>query len=371
MSGSEDVETIMPGVTLARGDDSLGKGEPPEFRQWVKFQWAGRASESSTVFVSSREAWAKIGDGDVCPGLELALRSLKAGVSAVVHCEARFAFGSLGRPAVAPGDGDVPPETAVSFEIKVLELGSADPVGAMGIKERVVEAERKRQIGNDHFKYKDYHKAAQAYGASLKAVDGALSEAEPGDEQAAILKLMIDGGNNLAAVFIKQGEHAKAEGACIAVLEADPDNLKALYRAGVAAMHQTKYEESRLAFSRLLCLDPENREGGRQYREMRAREKQYHDKEKRMAARMSQLVVGKDSTTTQEGTAPSDRAQEEVPSASASTTDLEDSGTVKAGDRGVCLDGPLLDGGQGGRGSFCVAAGAAALLAVAVVFAMT
>ena len=291
-------EELMPGVRLKKVELTGTNENPmPEFRQWAQFSWSGFVTSSWAQFAPARLAWVKIGDGECSPGLELGLRSLRVGEKGTIECEPRFAFGSSGRPAAREGDMAVDANTAVSFvvEIKALGTESMDP-SALAPPERIVEGERKRQSGNENCTYADYERAARCYGAALKAVDGLLGVLEEKEALETVARLIIDCGNNLAFTYIKLGNHAKAEAACISVLQGDPSNPKALYRAGVAAMHQTKFVEARLALQKLLALEPENVSCKTQLRELARREKKYKEKEKKVASRMSAAMFGDDAS---------------------------------------------------------------------------
>jgi len=62
-------EELMPGVALQRtASTSEPSGDPPEFKQWVRFKWEGFEASTGRRFAPEREVWTKIGDGDVPPG---------------------------------------------------------------------------------------------------------------------------------------------------------------------------------------------------------------------------------------------------------------------------------------------------------------
>ena len=216
---------------------------------------------------------------------------------ASLECAARFAFGGKGRPAVRAGDRDLPPDTDVKFEVELLELGTALPLASLNTEQRVEEAQRKREIGNNLFAYRDYAKSTQCYGAALKALDGLTADMlhEDSSKVVATVKLMIDCGNNIAAAHLKLRDYKKAESACVAVLEIDGDNIKALHRAGIAARMQDKFKESHLAFGKLLSLDPGNRAAEREFLALRRREKEYNAKEANMMKQMGALMLDKQS----------------------------------------------------------------------------
>jgi tetratricopeptide (TPR) repeat protein len=124
----------------------------------------------------------------------------------------------------------------------------------------------------------------------LKAIDGTLESEDSKDVASQVLSLMVDAGNNLAACYLKLELFPKAEDACIAVLTVSPDNQKALYRAGISAMQQTKFNESRLALEKLLSIDPENAAAKKQLRELAKRETKYREAERALFKTMGQSM---------------------------------------------------------------------------------
>ena len=114
------------------------------------------------------------------------------------------------------------------------------------------------------------------------------------------------------------------------------DNLhnhesKALYRGGVAAMHQDKFEEARLALGRLLELDPENKAGLSQRRELQRREALYTAKEAKMMKAMGANMFG------------GDLARASVSNSASQSSDKEPLGTLptplaSTQDEGILLD---------------------------------
>lgn len=285
----EMMEELMPGVKLEFIRQLSGTDESPAYGQQVVISYACRCPTTNAPYFTVDSAKVRLGDSDVSPGVELALRRMKCGEKAVVHCENRFAFGSTGRTALKDSDErDVPQDTDVDFEVEILSLGTTAPCAAMPPFDCLEECDEKRKNGNIHFRSHNLPKAAQFYGAAIKAVSELLSAFEKGtNEHDRVLRLMIDCGNNLGACHLKLGDFKKCEEACIAVLHLDLQNVKGLYRGGVASMMQDKFEEAGLAFKRALEVDPENKEVQREMRRLKARIRDYKQKESKMLKTMS------------------------------------------------------------------------------------
>jgi tetratricopeptide (TPR) repeat protein len=54
---------------------------------------------------------------------------------------------------------------------------------------------------------------------------------------------------NISQAYIKSKEYAKAIDACTKVLKDDADNIKTLYRRGVAYLHNQDYDLAKVAVS--------------------------------------------------------------------------------------------------------------------------
>jgi len=139
----------------------------------------------------------------------------------------------------------------------------------------------------------------------LKAIDGVLEGGEvSSDFTSQVYGLMVDAGNNLAASCLKLKQYLNAENACIAVLSVSPENHKALYRAGISAMNQTKFKEARLALEKLLSLDVDNVAAKKQLRELGRRESKYREDEKALFKTMGQSMFSESSRSAAEASPP-------------------------------------------------------------------
>jgi hypothetical protein len=88
------------------------------------------------------------------------------------------------------------------------------------------------------FKYKNYTRSARCFTQGAQQSEKAFKatdENSTSDEvtyDKALMKLYIDCLNNLAACHMALNDSFKAREACIKVLEINPNNPKALFRAG-------------------------------------------------------------------------------------------------------------------------------------------
>ena len=69
---AEGYRVLMPGVRYK--EVKKGTGPQAEYKQAVICTWTGALTETGEVFETCRRKMLRVGDADVPPGLELALR---------------------------------------------------------------------------------------------------------------------------------------------------------------------------------------------------------------------------------------------------------------------------------------------------------
>ncbi|CAN0559756.1 unnamed protein product, partial [Ectocarpus sp. 12 AP-2014] len=184
---------------------------------------------------------------------------MRVGQQCLVRCEARFAYGGLGCPATKAGDTDLPPDTDIEVRLELLSVVPTTPVPDMSPEEICAEGERKKLVGNGHFERTAYKKALRAYTAAANTV--AELEFPNGDSDTfrEARRLRIDCGNNIAMTCYRLGELEKAKEAAVGVLEEDPTNVKALFRAGQVSSLQSNFIEARIALEKARELNPRSK----------------------------------------------------------------------------------------------------------------
>jgi tetratricopeptide (TPR) repeat protein len=233
---------------------------------------------------------------------------MRKGDKGVIRATAKYCFGPVGRKGLAPGaEVEVPPDADLEYEAEVLDVYPPFNSKEAPIRARLSEAGLKKAHGNGFFHHEDYTRAIRCYQAAIKALDP--SEVDEEEEETAeykeLVKIYCDVSNNLAAALMKLKRYkdvkevraaarctrcglyvcmyicvmackdvctcmcvAGAQHACparlsssspqvvVKVIEVDPNNAKALYRGGVAAMRQDNYEEADMALKEAFKLAP-------------------------------------------------------------------------------------------------------------------
>ena len=242
-------ETLLPGVRYKELE--RGHGPAADYKQSVTCAYTAECTKTGEIFEKVERRTLRIGDADVPPGLELCLRRQRAGTSAIIKAEWRFAYGEDGRPASSmDGTKAIPSKTDVTWRITTISLGRCE--GEAQGRDKLDELRAKKDLGNGHFRHGHWRKAAQNYQDVLKdlhpeAYDDLRDEA---------VSVYVACANNLVFALMKLGEWLKAEQAVCDVLQVAPDDEKALYRAAKIALHLSKWAEAGAAITRGRSLYP-------------------------------------------------------------------------------------------------------------------
>lgn len=87
---------------------------------------------------------------------------------------------------------------------------------------------------------------------------------------------------NLSQALLKLNKFGDVVEQSTKVLKDDPQNLKALYRRGVAYSRSQDFDRAQADFKELLKLDPSNNEAKNELASIGAKLKQFREKEKKV-----------------------------------------------------------------------------------------
>lgn len=221
---------------------------------------------------------------------------MRIGQQCLIRCESRFAYGADGCPAIREEDVDLPPNSDIEVWVELLGVPSTKPVSKMGLEETIAEGERKKMAGNGHFERKAYKKALRAYSSATNTVVGLEFPNEDADAFREARQLRIDCGNNMATTCIRLGDLEKAKEAAVGVLELDPNNAKALFRAGQVSCLQSNFAEASLALQKARALNPDSKEIRAELTRLSTRRKAYQKKRQAMQQTMGRSLLAEGST---------------------------------------------------------------------------
>lgn len=218
---------------------------------------------------------------------------MRTGERCVARFDTRFAYGPDGCPATQPGDVDLPPNSDIELTIELIEVLSTTAAANMTPAEKIVEFQRRKSVGNEHFARKAFKKALRSYASVLSTISG---EDFPhgSDLVDDARQLQIDCGNNISMTYMRLGDLEKAKEAAVGVLLLDSDNAKALFRAGQVSSLQGNFGEAKLALRQAFVVNPESKEIHAELGRLSARMKTYHSKKQAIQEKMGRsLLAGK------------------------------------------------------------------------------
>ena len=231
----------------------------------------------------------QIGEGDCIPGLELALKYAIPQVSYKMRTTSKFAYGSDGRCPLSTTTGNsIPPNSDLEYEILVTCFETeaetkpetetntdadtntnTDNVSVQEFHKQCHDINKRvmlrKECGNRWFYYNEYNRASRSYQKGLQIAESFFSSLEEVNDDMMdvesyrnLINSRLSCLNNLSSCHLFNKQYIKAREVCIAVLEIEPTNKKALLRAARASQALHCYEESEICLKRLLEIEPDN-----------------------------------------------------------------------------------------------------------------
>lgn len=244
----EGFEDISGDGGLLKKITKEGTGAVPQQGYEVECDYTGTLDDG-TKFDSSRDRGQRfkfqLGVGQVIKGWDQGFASMKIGEEAILRCRSDYAYGD-------GGQGSIPPKATLNFDVA---LYGAKPkkkeMWEMSSEEKIAEASKLKDEGTGFFKEKRFEEAIDAYSGAADYV-GDVHEGEGAD-------LWTTCKLNCAQAAISSKDYASAVRFAGEALSKSPNNVKGLYRRGVARNHLGLAEEALSDLLAALKLDPENK----------------------------------------------------------------------------------------------------------------
>lgn len=153
----------------------------------------------------------------------------------------------------------------IIFTLELVTFLPSKLIYQLTAKEKLELAQKHRESGNRLFKQNRHVDASHRFGKSLKLLCSIPIEIDEPDEETDGVKLTeINDSkvvlyNNLASCYLRNSSHETVIEICQKIFELDPDNVKALYKHGVAWYETGDYDKSHKSLSQVLELDPNNK----------------------------------------------------------------------------------------------------------------
>lgn len=294
-------------------DSSMENARSCEFGDAVFIQFTGRKAadrddNTGVIFQEVTDWLIVLGDKDVTPALEMAVRFMQEGDTGFVFSKSRFAYGPLER---RKGKCILPPNSDVSYEVKIKKLVKSDNI-LFSPEFQIEISLSKKVIGNDAFQCEwsngnGKQKIINLYKKAAEGMMNLLVESEKHNDknkeshEKRANEILIDCLNNVTAVYLKAKEYKEAKEAATEVLLRDRNNFKALLRAARAAIYDLTgtFEESEAALKAAESVNPGDKDVQRLKLELEHRRKRYKKEQKKLLSKMS---VGISTSSTQRPT---------------------------------------------------------------------
>ncbi|CAB1102792.1 unnamed protein product [Ectocarpus sp. CCAP 1310/34] len=178
------------------------------------------------------------------------------GEKAILKCRADYAYGDS-----PPGSGVIKPGDTLLFDVELLGFHEkAKEKWEMSAAELMEEAMKIKEEGTALFKEKRFFEATERYVAAADNASAVPEKTDPGgEEEAAAVALELSCFLNAAQACLNGKEWGDAIAHATSALGKDPDNVKALYRRGVARRHTGMVDESKSDLMAAYKLDPNNK----------------------------------------------------------------------------------------------------------------
>uniref|UniRef100_A0A8C5DI68 peptidylprolyl isomerase n=1 Tax=Gouania willdenowi TaxID=441366 RepID=A0A8C5DI68_GOUWI len=171
--------------------------------------------------------WFTLGNKEVIPALDVAVRLMGMGEKALIQTDERYAYGLSGN--LYP---EIPSGADLSLEVKLLEAIDAPDLKLLSPTEKIALATCKKEQGNVLYRCRAYKY---------------------------LMEVQVKCFNNMAASMLKLEQYDVALQCCYAVLIYQPENVKALFHTGKVLASQDKYSEAIQTLQKALELEPHNK----------------------------------------------------------------------------------------------------------------
>jgi peptidylprolyl isomerase len=196
-----------------------------------------------------------LGLGMVIKGWDEGFASMKIGEQATLKIRSDYGYGDSGSPP------KIPPKAELLFDVELFGFKEKPKERSqMSTEERLTHANKLKAEGTEKFKSKLYLEAIVKYedAAAFSVDEGTSGNDIPVEER----PLYVSCWSNIAMCYINLKEWTDASHACNNVLEieSEGENIKVLYRRGLARMRLGLYKEAKTDLMTAYKIDNSNKE---------------------------------------------------------------------------------------------------------------
>lgn len=203
------------------------------------------------------------------------------GEKAIFDVKPNWAYGSEGC-----SEKNIPPNAEIQYEIELLKMDKERETWDMENLEKIEYAKTKKDQGNAFFKEGKLSIAAKRYDMGLSAIK--YSNDWEDNERQLAEEIQVSLNLNIAVIKSKSKEWSEVLKHAENALKIQPNNLKALYRQGIAMSETDNWNDAERTFNKGLELEPDNKDFKRELAKLKKRVKLQNDRDKRMYQKMFQ-----------------------------------------------------------------------------------
>lgn len=179
----------------------------------------------------------------------------------------------------------------ISFILELVQFNSKGYIFEWTAQQKYELALHHKSKGNELFKT-SYVNASRRFGKALKILCSIpIAVQDPPEvvddvkvQDLTLLKAVLY--NNLASCYLKNGSYESVIDLCEKVLNVDANNVKALYKKGMAHIEENDFEKAHNCFQKVLQLEPENKAAAEKLCFVKAKVKESNAKVNAMIKKM-------------------------------------------------------------------------------------
>eukprot|EP01120_Amphizonella_sp_Union-15-10_P013302 TRINITY_DN6152_c0_g1_i1.p1 TRINITY_DN6152_c0_g1~~TRINITY_DN6152_c0_g1_i1.p1 ORF type:complete len:445 (-),score=119.87 TRINITY_DN6152_c0_g1_i1:115-1449(-) len=217
----------------------------------------------------------RIGDGSVCPGLDIALKSMKKGEKAEIKIQPQHGYGEKGNQELS-----IPPNATLHYQVHLEDFTKEKESWEIdSFDEKYAIALQKKEQGNELFKSGHFKRAVAQYKKAIDFIDYDHDLKDEEKEKSKNLKTIIY--NNISMVYVKKQKFGKVMENCKKVLDVEPNNAKALFRRGLSYASLDSWDLAKKDFLHVLSLEKDNKLAKTELAKVNEKIKQQNEKDKK------------------------------------------------------------------------------------------
>lgn len=284
---------VLGNGLLMKKTISEGSGKRPVIENEVTVKYEAKMKGENEVVESNDDFSLVVRDGHHPPLFDIITMLMREGETCLVLSDAQYAYGAKGNPPSVPGN------TTLEVKMQLLKVNDGPYSPGYDVEKQISFAEKKRALGNDFYKSKNFKNAELEYRKSLKCSRAGLEQKsfENGELESRWKEQCFHSYNNLTLTLMMLDSYDEALIACQAADQLQPHSPKTLYRKGKILCRLGKPEEGLACLKEAAELEPADRLICKEFNQQRIALHKQLQKEKEMYRKMLGQFGNNDKST--------------------------------------------------------------------------